>query len=190
MQIDPIPPRPDDLLPTPPVATWTPPPPPVPPLRYASFWIRLGAYLIDTLVLLPLTLPLLIAIGNRVSHELDRFLQTNARMDLTPIYRQYFGWGLLVGAGVFAYQVLMVRYFGGTLGKLAVGIRVRVAGTGAVAGWREALLRPVLQTIVGAASFVPGARLITLIDDLWMVWDGQSQTLHDKVANTIVIYAP
>jgi uncharacterized RDD family membrane protein YckC len=82
----------------------------------------------------------------------------------------------------------MVRYFGGTLGKLAVGIRVRVAVTGAVAGWREALLRPLLQLIVGVASFVPGARLITLLDDLWMVWDKQSQTLHDKVANTIVIH--
>jgi uncharacterized RDD family membrane protein YckC len=57
-----------------------------------------------------------------------------------------------------------------------------------VAGWREALLRPLLQLIVGVASFVPGARLITLLDDLWMVWDKQSQTLHDKVANTIVIH--
>jgi uncharacterized RDD family membrane protein YckC len=65
---------------------------------------------------------------------------------------------------------------------------VRVAVTGAVAGWREALLRPLLQLIVGVASFVPGARLITLLDDLWMVWDKQSQTLHDKVANTIVIH--
>jgi uncharacterized RDD family membrane protein YckC len=183
MDAPPLPPPPDQL------PAWAPPPPATPTFRYASFWIRVGAYLIDTLVLLPLTLPLLVAIGNRISGELDRFIQTDRPMDLAPIYRHYFAWGLLVAAGVYAYQVLMVRYFGGTLGKLAVGIRVRIAGTGAVAGWREALLRPVLQLIVGIASFVPGARLITLLDDLWMVWDKQSQTLHDKVANTIVIHA-
>jgi len=183
MDAPPLPPPPDQL------PVWAPPPPEAPTFRYASFWIRVGAYLIDTLVLLPLTLPLLVVIGNRISGELDRFLESNRQIDLAPIYRHYFGWGLLIAAGVYAYQVLMVRYFGGTLGKLAVGIRVRVAVTGAVAGWREALLRPILQLIVGAASFVPGARLITLLDDLWMVWDKQSQTLHDKVANTIVIHA-
>jgi uncharacterized RDD family membrane protein YckC len=35
---------------------------------------------------------------------------------------------------------------------------------------------------------VPGAGLITLLDDLWMLWDRQKQTLHDKVAGTIVIH--
>ena len=80
-----------------------------------------------------------------------------------------------------------MRFFGGTLGKLAVGIRVRKAD-GSVVGWREALLRPILQLIVSFGSFVPGAWLITVLDDLWMLWDRQRQTLHDKVAGTIVVH--
>jgi uncharacterized RDD family membrane protein YckC len=133
-------------------------------------------------VLIPLSLPLAIAAWSRVSDQIDRVMQNDQAM-----MRPYLGLALLIAAGTYAYQVLMVRYFGGTVGKLAVGIRVRVVD-GTVCGWREALLRPLLQLIVGFGSFVPGAGLITLLDDLWMVWDRQSQTLHDKVANTIVIY--
>jgi hypothetical protein len=100
---------------------------------------------------------------------------------------RFAGWALTLAVVTYAYQALMVRYFGGTIGKLAVGIRVRT-DDGNVVGWREALLRPVLQLIVSVGSFVPGAGLITLLDDLWMLWDRQKQTLHDKVAGTIVVY--
>ena len=44
-----------------------------------------------------------------------------------------------------------------------------------------------VKLIVSFGSFVPGAWLITLLDDLWMLWDRQRQTLHDKVAGTIVV---
>jgi uncharacterized RDD family membrane protein YckC len=181
MDAPPLPPPPGQL---PEATPWGPPP--ALPLRYASFWIRMAAYLIDVLVLIPLSLPLAVAAWTRLSDQMDRFMRTNQPVEIETIFRQYLGWALLIAAGTYAYQVLMVRYFGGSLGKLAVGIRVRVAD-GSVCGWRESLLRPILQLIVGFGSFVPGAGIITLVDDLWMVWDHQSQTLHDKVANTIVI---
>jgi uncharacterized RDD family membrane protein YckC len=181
----PLPPPPGEL---PEAPAWAPPPPPVPGFRYATFWIRVAATLIDGLVLIPLSLPLAIAVWGRVSEQIDAFNQTS-QFQMNQILRDYLGWALLVALGTYVYQVLMVRYFGATVGKLAVGIRVRIAGTAAVAGWREALLRPLLQLIVGFGSFVPGAGLITILDDLWMLWDRQRQTLHDKVANTIVIYA-
>jgi uncharacterized RDD family membrane protein YckC len=180
----PIPPRPDaPSLPSLP-GTWTPPPP---QLRYASFWIRVGATLIDGLVFIPLSIPFLIGIWNRMSTEIDRSIATGQPADVTPYVGRFAGWALTLAVVTYTYQALMVRYFGGTIGKLAVGIRVR-KDDGNVAGWREALLRPVLQLIVSVGSFVPGAGLITLLDDLWMLWDRQKQTLHDKVAGTIVVY--
>lgn len=186
MNAPPLPPPPGSAPPAP--APWAPPPPPYPPPQhYASFWIRVAAYLIDGLVLLPLSIPFAIAIWSRVSDEIDRSMATGQGAQLNTVVGHYWGWALVVASGTYAYQVLMVRYLGGTLGKLAVGIRVRIVG-GAIAGWREALLRPLLQLIVGLGSFVPGAGLITLLDDLWMIWDRQSQTLHDKVANTIVVH--
>jgi uncharacterized RDD family membrane protein YckC len=183
----PIPPRPDAPLPLSPQATWTPPPPPQPALRYASFWIRVGATLIDGLVFIPLSIPFLIAVWNRMSTEVDRSIASGQPVDVTRSMGRYAGWALAVAVATYAYQALMVRYFGGTIGKLAVGIRVRTAD-GNVVGWREALLRPILQLIIGVGSFVPGAGLITLLDDLWMLWDRQKQTLHDKVAGTIVVH--
>jgi uncharacterized RDD family membrane protein YckC len=183
----PLPPRPDAPLPASPQATWTPPPPPQPTPRYASFWIRVGATLIDGLVFTPLWIPFLIAVWNRMSTEIDRSFSTGQRVDVTQYMGRYAGWALGVAVATYAYQALLVRFFGGTLGKLAVGIRVRTAD-GNLVGWREALLRPVLQLIVSFGSFVPGAGLITLLDDLWMLWDRQKQTLHDKVAGTIVVH--
>lgn len=180
----PIPPRPDAAWPPSLPGTWTPPPP---QLRYASFWIRVGATLIDGLVFIPLSIPFLIGIWNRMSTEIDRSIATGQPVDVTPYVGRFAGWALTLAAVTYAYQALMVRYFGGTIGKLAVGIRVRT-DDGNVVGWREALLRPVLQLIVSVGSFVPGAGLITLLDDLWMLWDRQKQTLHDKVAGTIVVY--
>src|SRR6266571_8598336 len=180
----PLPPRPD-VPPT--QATWTPPPPPQASSRYASFWIRVAATLIDGLVFIPIWIPFLIAVWNRMSSEIDRSIATGQRVDFTRYMGRYAGWALGVAVATYAYQALLVRFFGGTLGKLAVGIRVRTADGNAV-GWREALLRPILQLIVSFGSFVPGAGLITLLDDLWMLWDRQRQTLHDKVAGTIVVH--
>ncbi|HEX9300395.1 MAG TPA: RDD family protein [Actinomycetota bacterium] len=174
-------------MPPSPQATWAPPPPPQPAQRYASFWIRVAATLIDGLVFLPLSIPFLIAVWNRMSTEVDRSISTGRHIDTTRYVGRYAGWAFAIAAATYAYQALMVRYLGGTLGKLAVGIRVRTAD-GNVPGWREALLRPILQLIVSFGSFVPGAGLITLLDDLWMLWDRQKQTLHDKVAGTIVVY--
>jgi len=173
-------------LPASPQATWTSPPPPQPAPRYAGFWIRVAATFIDGLVLIPLSIPFFIAVWNRVSVEIDRSVATGRPIDVTHSMGRYAGWAFAVAIVTYAYQALMVRSFGGTLGKLAVGIRVRTV-EGNVVGWREALLRPILQLIVSIGSFVPGAGLITLLDDLWMLWDRQKQTLHDKVAGTIVV---
>jgi uncharacterized RDD family membrane protein YckC len=187
MEGHPLPPRPDAPSPASPQATWTPPPPPQPAARFASFWIRVGATVIDGLVFIPIWIPFLIAVWNRMSTEIDRSIATGQRVDVTRYMGRYAGWALGVAVATYVYQALLVRFFGGTLGKLAVGIRVRTADGNAV-GWREALLRPILQLIVSFGSFVPGAWLITLLDDLWMLWDRQKQTLHDKVAGTIVVH--
>jgi uncharacterized RDD family membrane protein YckC len=40
---------------------------------------------------------------------------------------RFAGWALALAAVTYAYQALMVRYVGGTIGKLAVGIRVRTS---------------------------------------------------------------
>ena len=109
--------------------------------------------MIDGLVFIPIWIPFLAAVWNRMSTEIDRSIATGQPVDVTPYVGRFAGRALTLAAVTYAYQALMVRYFGGTIGKLAVGIRVRKAD-GNVVGWREALLRPILQLIVSFGSFV------------------------------------
>ena len=66
-----------------------------------------------------------------------------------------------------------------------MSIRVRRLD-GSPAGWREAALRPVLETVISLLR-ASTLGLLSLVDYLWMLWDKQKQTLHDKLAGTIVV---
>lgn len=89
-------------------------------LRYAGFWPRLGALLLDLLILSPL-IPL--------------EFWGRERLGLFCLY-------YLVPINLFGlfYSVYLVQRFGGTPGKLIVGVRIRKVG-GAPVGYPEAFLR-------------------------------------------------
>src|SRR5438046_279640 len=90
------------------------------PLRYAGFWPRLGALLLDCLIMLPL--------------GVLAFWGTQ-RYRLFDLY-------YLVPSTLFGlfYSVYLVQRFGGTPGKLIVGVRIRKV-SGEEVGYREAFLR-------------------------------------------------
>lgn len=73
-------------------------------------------------------------------------------------------------------------------GKRLVGIRVmRTDGTASDWGWtfiREFLVKFALFEV--AADFVRFG-LASILDLLWAFWDRDSQTLHDKIVNTVVV---
>jgi uncharacterized RDD family membrane protein YckC len=89
-------------------------------LQYGGFWRRFAALWIDFLCLLPLTL---------------LYFWANERYRLFAAY--YFIPGQILG--IF-YSVYLVRRFGGTPGKLAMGLRICCVD-GSPAGYREAFLR-------------------------------------------------
>ena len=85
---------------------------------------------------------------------------------------------ILVWIGAIAYFI----YFEGsptgqTLGKKAIGIRVVDFNTGGPIGFGRAALRYVGR--------IPSS--ILLLGYLWMLWDKESQTWHDKIATTVVV---
>ncbi len=98
---------------------------------YAGFWLRLGAMLVDFLVWVPLTLVLLWG-------ELEyRLFDVYA---LAPL--------VLVS---LAYHVWLVARFGGTPGKLWLGLRIaRIDGT--PIGLRRALVRHLPELLLWATS--------------------------------------
>lgn len=69
---------------------------------------------------------------------------------------------------------------GQTPAKRLLGIRVIRFDTGGELGWGTALLRHLVSYVSFLACFV---------GYLWMLWDKEKQTWHDKASNTIVVPA-
>lgn len=93
------------------------------------------------------------------------------------------GAGFIIGVILWAVYVTMMLSRGGqTLGNKAVGTHVVDAQTGGPIGAGKALGRWAASELLG--SFVPFFRLL---DVLWPLWDRQNQTLHDKIAGTVVL---
>ena len=162
----------------------TPPPPSAPPPGYgtatgapsgtwqgitlAGWWQRVGATLLDTLIIV---VPIAV-----VALAVDPAL------------------GILGGAlaGLTYYPLLMMREGkanGQTLGKQIVGIRVvlvsREPFTYGPALLREFAIKYLLFGVVGGFFLA----IPTVLDDLWPLWDDENRALHDMLASTRVVKA-
>jgi uncharacterized RDD family membrane protein YckC len=131
----------------------------------ASPWRRLGARLIDA-VLLVVVLALVAVLAG---------VDGSAANPVTPALILTFG-------GVAAvYEVSLIAWRGQTLGKMALGIKVVRLDDGRAPGFARALGRWAVPT---AAALIPlGALLVYL----WLLWDPMRQGLHDKVVGTVVV---
>lgn len=132
--------------------------------RLAGWWIRVGAYLIDSVILL-ISLGIVAGIGFAISDVAGSILLILALVVYLLGYWVYFEGG----------------ESGQTLGKRAVGIRV-VGDDGTRAGYGKAFGRNIVARVIGLIPFVG------LVDVLWPLWDRRKQCLHDKAGSTIVVH--
>jgi uncharacterized RDD family membrane protein YckC len=100
---------------------------------------------------------------------------------MAPVFGIMFIAWAVIGVVIFAVSV---AYFGGmlsargqTLGKMAVGLKV--AGPD---GRNPSFGRALLREIIG--KFCSG--VVLDLGYLWMLWDPEQQTWHDKIATTYV----
>jgi uncharacterized RDD family membrane protein YckC len=84
--------------------------------------------------------------------------------------------GFILGAAYFTYMHASAA--GQTIGQKLLNIRVADADNGGTIDYGRAFLRFLM-------SYVSGLAL--LIGYLWMLWDPQKQTWHDKVAKSLVV---
>lgn len=85
-------------------------------------------------------------------------------------------------AGLLIVAILYLRALaktGQTWGRRLVGVKVVNANTGEPPGWGKAIGRQLFEQIISGSIFYLGY--------LWMLWDKNKQTWHDKVAGTIVV---
>jgi uncharacterized RDD family membrane protein YckC len=195
-------------------AAWTehfvPPPPPLPGYGYpvgrppwkgaqygrpatgpgalANPGRRLGARLLDGLVLLPVLIAFsaitIALVAPHVGPIFPRVSKNpNARVPvpgLVWIYLALFGCALATGVVMVLYEAIATARYGRTFGKAWLHIRpIRMDGR--PLEWGRSLGRVSLYFLSGFLSW------IGLLDPLWCLWDENSQCLHDKAAGTLVI---
>src|SRR6185437_4795545 len=93
--------------------------------------------------------------------------------------------GTALFVGLF-YEVLMLRYWGATLGKMACGVKV-VRPEGSGLGWGVSFGRYFMYNVV--ISAIPFVNWILLLTTAIMAGvDDQKRGLHDRVCDTRVIF--
>jgi uncharacterized RDD family membrane protein YckC len=151
---------------------------------YASWGLRVGGYLIDSVVFLVVLVVFLLLF--RHSHTLDVRMMARRGTGRRHISAVPF---LITGVLYVAYGTLLCGSpRGQTVGMMAVGVRAVREGSLGVLGYGRALGRAVVEGVfrlIELLFFVLG--LIWLLDMLFPLWDGKRQTLHDKVAGSVVL---
>lgn len=137
--------------------------------RYAGFWWRFLAVLIDGIIIgIPLNI-LAAALG----------LGSSSSGSGSFNYSVGGGGSLLTTVLFLLYEVLTLTYWNGqTIGKKICGVRVVNAATGGAVNLGQSVIRYLMKIVSG---------FVLLLGYLWMLWDPNKQTWHDKVAKTYVI---
>jgi uncharacterized RDD family membrane protein YckC len=134
---------------------------------HASWGSRVGAYLLDSLIIVvPLVVLIVVAVAVDV-------------------------WVLVVLGylGTLVVPFVYFTYFHGgasgqTPGKRALGIRVVSDQTGESIGYGRAFGRYAITVLFAWVLFLP-----LVLDYLWPLWDTRNQALHDKVVSSVVVRA-
>jgi uncharacterized RDD family membrane protein YckC len=150
---------------------------------------RLGARILDLLLLLPVFLILVLGALGIFGTSFGPFFPRESTFPSngpgpTPgfvwLYLTVFACMFITGLVLLAYETIAVAKFGRTLGMAWLRIRpLRVSG-GAL-GWTRSFARAAIFWLAGFLGW------IGLLDPLWCLWDSERQCIHDKVADSIVI---
>lgn len=150
--------------------------------HYGGFWMRFGARMIDGFVLgVPFFILFVSMIPSLVKTQGDPSNQALAA---------FVAFGVSVFLGYFVvltcYEVLLLKYRGATLGKMACGLKVvRTDGTGL--GWGVSFGRFFMWNIV--TSGIPYLNtVLMLISAIMAGTDSEKRAIHDRVCDTRVVY--
>jgi len=135
---------------------------------------RLGARIIDALIIVAILLILSFTVLSRVV-ELDDSGGASAPLGVILI-------ATVIG---IAYEVVLIAVRGQTLGKMIVKIKVVRADFGGVPGAGKSVIRWIIPAAVAWLPFL-GA-LVSLLVYISLLWDSNRQGWHDKAARTLVV---
>jgi uncharacterized RDD family membrane protein YckC len=144
-------------------------------LEYAGVGIRFGARMVDGLVFgIPILIILFLFLPGVFRAATNRPTFFNGRVVLLSVFFALF------------YEVLMLRYWGATLGKMACGLKV-VRADGSPLDWGVSLGRYFIYNVVIGATPVLNF-FLQLTTAIMAATDKQRRGLHDRVCDTRVVY--
>jgi uncharacterized RDD family membrane protein YckC len=173
--------------------------------EYARWGRRAGGLLLDTLIIAVLAIVLTALTGHDEPWQVFHLHTVNGQQRLAPIgSRLLFFSGLSVLIS-FAYNTAFLSsMWQATPGMRAVTVHIARAdlgpgtsgaagsphhqpqGTGQVRLGRSAA-RSAIYEGIALLGRLPFGSLALLVDFLWPLWDPRRQTLHDKLAGTVVL---
>ena len=137
--------------------------------KYAGFWLRLGAFLIDTLIVSVIVLIILLAIFGK---DYLRLQEQGETLWADILFQ-------VVLPAVAA--ILFWRYRGATPGKMLLSARIVDAGT---------LGPPSTGQLIGRYFAYLVSIIPLFLGFLWIAFDKRKQGWHDKLAGTVVVRTP
>ncbi|MCD9088658.1 RDD family protein [Stenotrophomonas sp. SY1] len=135
----------------------------------------------------PLHLPAAGPVPRALAWLIDLLIRLGVLILMSPVLMALggFGQGLYLGLMFllfWAYPIVLEVWFGRTVGKRALGLRV-VARDGAPLGWMAAIVRNLLRTV----DMLPFGYALGLLSCLC---DAHGRRLGDLVAGSLVIHNP
>jgi len=113
-----------------------------------------------------------------VAYLIDTILLGIVYVVFAAIFDETVGSGLSLLIGIAYFGYLEGGASGQTLGKKALGIRVIDFSSGGPIGYGRGVVRYLGRIVSG---------IVCLLGYLWMLWDKEKQTWHDKFATSVVV---
>ncbi len=136
-------------------------------LKYAGFWIRFWAYLVDLIVVSSLGMLVINPVFRAMHWEISN-----------PIFLLFTPYKITMLFVLFIYFLLMTKFFNQTLGKMIFGIRVQSA-TGESLTWSQLVFREVIGRFLSKFLYIPY---------LTVIFMPKKEALHDYFADTFVVH--
>jgi uncharacterized RDD family membrane protein YckC len=157
----------------------------------AGFWTRFAAYLIDGILVGLFGIPAQVALTTGSTKIEPCSIDRSGNFDPSgsvdnglcevPTGTTWAIFGILLAIALVAGIIYFAKLEGGsgqTVGKRALGIRVVDARTGGSIGTGRGVGRYFARIL---------SALVCMLGYLWMLWDPEKQTWHDKMVTSYVV---
>jgi uncharacterized RDD family membrane protein YckC len=171
----------------------------------SGWWKRVLARILDGIIIGIVALPLTFAPMKQAANIFGDYIQqvmtaTQAGSTTMPVQPTAQLTGPIMQASLITlalylvYEITFLTRTGATIGRMVVGISVRLRDKAGPPPLVAVLKRTLVKEGGNLFGSVPVlgtlASLFGMLDSLWPLWDDEKQAIHDKVAATNVVVGP